>query len=64
MKVVVDYGLCEANGVCMGINPEVFELNDDDELTILQPEVTPETEHDVREAVRQCPRQALSIEED
>ncbi|MEZ0366898.1 ferredoxin [Mycobacterium sp. pUA109] len=63
MKVVVDYGLCEANGVCMGINPEVFELNDDDELTILQPEITSETEHDVREAVRQCPRQALSIEE-
>ena len=63
MKVIVDYGLCEANGVCMGINPEVFELNDDDELTILQPDVTPETEHDVREAVRQCPRQALSIEE-
>lgn len=48
----------------MGINPEVFDLNDADELTILQPEVTPETEHDVREAVRQCPRQALSIIED
>jgi len=47
----------------MGINPEVFDLNDDDELTILAPELTAETEHDAREAVRQCPRQALAIVE-
>ena len=62
-KIEVDWGLCESNGVCMGINPEVFELGDDDMLTVLQPEVTPETEPDVREAVRQCPRQAISIVE-
>jgi ferredoxin len=47
----------------MGINPEVFDLGEDDVLTILKPEITPETEKDVREAVRQCPRQALSIKE-
>ncbi|MGH8272446.1 MAG: ferredoxin [Gammaproteobacteria bacterium] len=63
MKVEVDYGLCESNGVCMGINPEVFDLGDDDVLRILRPEITPETEQDVRDAVRQCPRQALSITE-
>jgi ferredoxin len=64
MKVEVDYGLCESNGVCMGINPEVFDLGEDDNLTILKSELTPETEDDVREAVRQCPRQALSIVEE
>jgi ferredoxin len=63
MKVEVDFGLCESNGVCMGIIPEVFQLGDDDTLTVLQPEVTPETEERVREAVRQCPRQAISIRE-
>ncbi|MGH3556795.1 MAG: ferredoxin [Mycobacterium sp.] len=63
MKVEVDYGLCESNGVCMGINPEVFDLGDDDVLRILRPEITPATEQDVRDAVRQCPRQALSITE-
>jgi len=47
----------------MGINPEVFHLGDDDLLTVLQPEVTPEIESDVREAVRLCPRQAISIKE-
>lgn len=62
-KVVVDYGLCEANAICMGINPEVFEVDDDDHLSILKPDITPETEHDIQQAVRRCPRQALSIVE-
>jgi ferredoxin len=63
MKIDVDWGLCESNGVCMGIIPEVFQLGDDDMLSILQTEVTPENEADLREAVRQCPRQAISFKE-
>jgi ferredoxin len=47
----------------MGIIPEVFQLGDDDMLSVLQPDVTPENESQVREAVRQCPRQAISIKE-
>ena len=35
-KIEVDWGLCESNGVCMGIIPEVFRLEDDDTLTVLQ----------------------------
>ncbi len=62
-KIEVDWGLCESNGVCMGIIPEVFQLEDDDTLTVLQDEVTPENEEKVRDAVRQCPRQAISIVE-
>ncbi|BBZ51034.1 ferredoxin [Mycobacterium heidelbergense] len=63
MRIEVDWDLCESNGVCMGIIPEVFHLGDDDMLTVLQPEVTQENEAQVREAVRQCPRQAISITE-
>ncbi|OBI11585.1 ferredoxin [Mycobacterium sp. E2462] len=62
-KIDIDWGLCESNGVCMGINPDIFELGDDDMLTVHQEVVTPEIESDVREAVRQCPRQAISIVE-
>ena len=62
-KIEVDWGLCESNGVCMGIIPEVFRLEDDDTLTVLQEDVTPENEERVRDAVRQCPRQAISIVE-
>jgi ferredoxin len=25
-KIEVDWGLCESNGVCMGINADIFEL--------------------------------------
>ena len=35
-KIEVDFGLCESNGVCMGIIPEVFDLDDQDYLHILQ----------------------------
>lgn len=61
MRIEVDWDLCESNAVCMGIAPDVFLLGDDDMLTVLQPEVTPENEELVREAVRQCPRQAISM---
>ena len=61
-KIEVDFGLCESNGVCMGIIPEVFDLDDQDYLHVLQDEVTPgERSSKSKEAVRQCPRQAISI---
>lgn len=60
-KIEVDFGLCESNGVCMGINADIFDLDDEDYLHVLQDDVTPENEHDVAEAVRQCPRQAIAI---
>ncbi len=63
MRIEVDWDLCESNAVCMGILPDVFQVGDDDMLTVLKPEVTPENEAQVREAVRQCPRQAISIVE-
>ena len=64
VKVQVDFGLCESNGVCMGIIPEVFHLDDDDFLHVLNDDVTPENEDQIREAVRQCPRQAISMADD
>ncbi|MEE2032707.1 ferredoxin [Rhodococcus chondri] len=59
MDVKVDFDRCEANGVCVGIAPDVFELNDDDELIVTHP-VPEGREEDVRRAVAQCPRAALS----
>ena len=64
MRIVVDYDLCESNAVCMGIAPEVFEVRDDDNLYILQEHPDESLRGKVMEAVRMCPKQALSIEED
>jgi ferredoxin len=58
MKITVDPLVCEANGICAGIAPEVFALDDDDELHITQP--TGDLER-VTHAVASCPKMALSI---
>ncbi|MGQ0803870.1 MAG: ferredoxin [Actinomycetota bacterium] len=62
MRVVVDYDLCESNAVCMGIAPEIFEVRDDDNLYLLQEEPDESLRPKVEEAVRRCPKQAISIE--
>jgi ferredoxin len=64
MKVVVDYDLCEANAVCMGVAPEVFRVEEDDTLTVLMENPPERLRAKVQEAVRLCPKQALSIVED
>lgn len=63
MKVKADFDLCEANALCTAFAPDTFELDDDDYLQILDDEVTPDNEHQVRQAVAACPRAALSIVE-
>ncbi len=64
MKVIVDYDVCESNGVCMGIAPEVFELREDDYLYLLTEHPDPAVHDTVRLAAERCPRQAITIEED
>jgi ferredoxin len=63
MRVVVNYDVCESNAVCMGIAPEVFEVRDDDNLYVLQEEPDESLRPKVEEAVRMCPKQAISIED-
>ncbi|WP_216906657.1 ferredoxin [Nocardia noduli] len=61
MRIHVDTVLCESNGICAGIVPEVFDLDDDDRLELLREELTPDIEPRVRDAVVQCPRNAISL---
>ena len=64
MRVEVDKMVCEANGTCERISPEVFQLDEEDELHILQPEPPADLEDKVREAVDRCPKLALTITEE
>ena len=64
MRVKVDYDLCEANAVCMETCPEVFRVEEDDTLTVLIERPPASLRKKVEEAVRLCPRQAISIVED
>lgn len=61
MRVDVDRDLCEANEVCAGFAPAVFELDDEDELVVKHAEVPQEEVERVTQAVAACPRNALFI---
>ncbi len=63
MKVAVDRDSCEANAVCAGLVPEVFEVDDEDQLHILVAEVPPGLADAVRHAVASCPKAALRVED-
>ena len=60
MRVSVDFDLCESNGVCESLAPQIFHLDDDDFLQVAEGDVPPDQEDDVQLAVRSCPRQAIS----
>ena len=60
MRIVVDYEACEANAVCEAIAPEVFEVDEDDQLH-LKAQPTEDTIDRVRQAVGSCPKVAISL---
>ncbi|MFC8047488.1 ferredoxin [Nocardia sp. NPDC057353] len=62
MRIVLDTDQCEANGICVGLAPEVFDLDDDDVLHIRAAEVGDADRAAVEEAVAQCPKAALRLE--
>jgi len=64
MKVRVDPGICAGFSVCLGLCPEVFELDDDGYAVVRVGEVPPEFEDAVRTAVSQCPSGAISLGDD
>ena len=63
MKIVVDHDECEANAVCVGILPDVFEVDDEDNLTVHQEYPPADILDDVRKAVDSCPKRALALKE-
>ncbi|MBB4930024.1 ferredoxin [Lipingzhangella halophila] len=62
MRVNVNFDLCESNAVCMGIEPSVFEVDEDDFLDVLQEEPPENLRPTVEQAARMCPMQAITIE--
>jgi ferredoxin len=61
VHVSVDRDLCEANGICAGLVPSVFDLGDDDVLDITEPSPPDALREQVELAVVRCPRQALTL---
>ncbi len=61
VRVVVDRNLCEANALCMGVAPEVFEVGEDDELYVLMEEPPEHLRSKVEHAVAVCPKNAIRL---
>jgi ferredoxin len=64
MRVVVDRGKCSALGICESLAPDLFEVQDDGSLVILNERPEDGLCEAAREAVEGCPTEALSIVED
>lgn len=60
MRVVVDWDQCESNALCVLAAPEVFELQDDDTLLVLQETPDASLRGKVDDAIRNCPKAAIS----
>ena len=63
MRIKVDFDLCQGHGECEGEAPEVFELDDDGKLKVLQENPPEELRAKVERAVKYCPTMALKIED-
>lgn len=61
MKIEVDWDLCEGHGQCEFAAPDVFTVDDDGNLEVLEENPAESERHPVEQAVRRCPTRALSI---
>lgn len=62
-RIIVDTTRCEAHGDCIIAAPEVFDLDDDNRVTLLRDEVGEDMREKVELAARSCPVMAIRIED-
>jgi ferredoxin len=60
MRVVVDRDRCEGNAICVGIAPELFQLDQDEYAIVTADPVPADQEALAEQAIAECPRAALS----
>ena len=60
MRVVVDRDRCEGNAICVGIAPELFQLDEDEYVVVTADPIPADQEALAEQAIAECPRAALS----
>ena len=61
MKIRVDPEKCQGHARCYGLAPEIFDVDDYGQASVLLDEVPPELEEKARLAVANCPEYAIEI---
>jgi ferredoxin len=61
MRVHVDMSRCETHAQCVFAAPEVFSLDEDDQLTYIA-EADDRMREDLERAARACPVQAILLD--
>lgn len=59
MRVEVDRDRCEGNAVCLGVAPDIFDLDDEDYAVVKVDPVPVDQEELAEQAIAECPRAAL-----
>jgi ferredoxin len=59
VRVVVDRDRCEGNAVCLGIAPDLFDLDDEDYAVVKLDPVPADQEEVAEQSIQECPRAAL-----
>jgi ferredoxin len=62
MKVFIDSDLCMGCGVCESIASKLFKIEEDGVARVVLGEVPPQFEAAVRQAIEECPEEAISFE--
>jgi ferredoxin len=61
VKIVIDPVLCEGNGVCEALAPDVFAVGDDGQAYLVAGEPAETARALVRRAAEGCPRLAITV---
>src|SRR6516165_6616120 len=59
VRVIVDRDRCGGNAVCLGISPDIFDLDDEDYAVVKTDPIPPDREQQAEQAIAECPRAAL-----
>lgn len=64
MKVMVDKDTCTGCGLCVDECPDVFEMDEDEDVAVVKvTEVPADLEDSAKDAADGCPVEAISVEE-
>ena len=63
MRIVVNWSLCDGNGLCVKQAPQLLSIDANDALHLVKETFGEQELDSARRAVKVCPKAALSIDE-